>query len=83
MLTCILINVVIFLDILVILALVVTFIHADRTVQREVSKQGKRELKPLGIIALNIVACVLLVHFLCGDNELYHRFVEKRHVCLI
>ncbi|XP_046463931.1 RING finger and transmembrane domain-containing protein 2-like [Daphnia pulex] len=59
-------------DILVILALVVTFIHADRTVQREVSKQGKRELKPLGIIALNIVACVLLVHFLCGDNELYH-----------
>lgn len=59
-------------DILVILALVVTFVHADRTVQREVSKQGKRELKPLGIISLNIVACILLVHFLCGDNELYH-----------
>lgn len=71
-----------FSDILVILALVVTFVHADRTVQREVSKQGKRELKPLGIISLNIVACILLVHFLCGDNELYHRFVMKE-ICLI
>lgn len=65
-----------FLDILVILALVVTFIHADRTIQKEVAKQSKRELKPLAIIALNISACVLLVHFLCGDNELYHRFVK-------
>lgn len=62
-------------ELLVVIALVVTFVYADKTVKSEVSKQTKRELGPLGVICVNIAACILLVHFLCGDSQLYHRFV--------
>ena len=53
-------------------ALVITFVHANNTVQREVSKQGKRGLLPLAVIALNIMACVWFVYYMCGEKQLYY-----------
>ena len=61
-----------FSDILVVSALVATFIHANSIVQREVSKQVKREWGPLSVITLNIFACLTFVYVMCGDEQLYH-----------
>lgn len=59
-------------DIFVISGLFATFIHANNTVKHQVSRQGKRELGPLAVIALNIITCMLFVYFLRGNNELKH-----------
>lgn len=64
-----------FTDLLVMGALVATFIHSNNTVQREVSKQGKRELRNLLAISLNILACIWFVYFMCSEKELYHGYL--------
>ena len=61
------------LDLFVILGLFATFTHANNTVKHQVSRQAKRELGSLAIIALNITTCIFFVYFLNGNNELKHR----------
>jgi len=59
-------------DLFVILGLFATFTHANNTVKHQVSRQAKRELGSLAIIALNITTCIFFVYFLNGNNELKH-----------
>lgn len=55
-----------------VLTLTATFVHGDSKLKREVSKQAKRDVGTLAIVSMNILACIALVNYLCGDKALYY-----------
>ena len=57
--------------IFVFLALWGTFYHANSTVCREVSRNGRKAVWPLIIVMFNMLACIVLIYFVFEDEKLY------------
>ncbi|KFM79573.1 RING finger and transmembrane domain-containing protein 2, partial [Stegodyphus mimosarum] len=58
------------IGILVNIGLFITFFHANTVVKREVSKQGKRRLKSLLLIFVNLVMSILVIYTILADHNL-------------
>lgn len=56
--------------------LVITLLHASGTVEREVSNQNRRKLKPLIISLLNCHLSLMLLQIVYEDQQLYRRYLS-------
>lgn len=59
------------LDLFMLVGLVITLLHASGTVEREVSNQNRRKLKPLIISLLNCHLSLMLLQIVYEDQQLY------------
>lgn len=63
------------IGILVNIGLFITFFHANTVVKREVSKQGKRRLRSLFLVFVNLVMSILVIYTLLADHGLAYALV--------
>ena len=60
-----------FSGIFVFIALIVTFFHANSVITREVSRHARRNVWPLVAVLVNLMACIVFIHFVFEDAKLY------------
>ncbi|GBM28556.1 RING finger and transmembrane domain-containing protein 2 [Araneus ventricosus] len=63
------------IGILVNLGLFITFCHANAVIKREVAKQGKRRLRNLLLICVNLVTSIFVIYTLLADHNLAYALV--------
>lgn len=63
------------IGILVNLGLFITFCHANAVIKREVAKQGKRRLRNLLLICVNLVTSIFVIYTLLADHSLAYALV--------
>uniref|UniRef100_T1IMA1 RING-type domain-containing protein n=1 Tax=Strigamia maritima TaxID=126957 RepID=T1IMA1_STRMM len=61
--------------ILVLFGLVVTFMHANAVIKREVGRQSKRNLNSLGAVAINLFTCIFFIYYVFESDKLYYSLV--------
>uniref|UniRef100_T1INQ7 RING-type domain-containing protein n=1 Tax=Strigamia maritima TaxID=126957 RepID=T1INQ7_STRMM len=61
--------------ILVLFGLVVTFMHANAVIKREVGRQSKRNLNSLGGVAINLSTCIFFIYYVFESDKLYYSLV--------
>ena len=57
--------------IFVFIALIVTFFHANSVITREISRHARRNIWPLIAVLVNLLACIIFIHFVFEDAKLY------------
>jgi len=57
--------------IFVFIALMITFYHANSVITREVSRHARRNIWPLIAVLVNLLACIVFIHFVFEDAKLY------------
>ena len=60
-----------FSGIFVFIALMITFYHANSVITREVSRHARRNVWPLIAVLVNLLACIVFIHFVFEDAKLY------------
>ncbi|GIY84792.1 RING finger and transmembrane domain-containing protein 2 [Caerostris darwini] len=63
------------IGILVNLGLFITFCHANAVIKREVAKQGKRRLRNLFLIFINLITSIFVIYTLLADHTLAYALV--------
>ncbi|XP_071040115.1 E3 ubiquitin-protein ligase RNFT2 [Parasteatoda tepidariorum] len=63
------------IGILVNLGLFITFCHANTVVKREVSRQGKRRLRNLCFVLVNLTTSILVIYTLLADRSLAYALI--------
>lgn len=60
---------------LILLVLLVTFIHANKTIIREASKQQRKSFSTLAIEVVYITGCIILINYLFQGENLFMNLV--------
>ncbi|GFU43126.1 RING finger and transmembrane domain-containing protein 2 [Nephila pilipes] len=63
------------IGILVNLGLFITFCHANAVIKREVAKQGKRRLKHLLLVCINLGTSILVIYTILADYTLAYALI--------
>lgn len=61
--------------ILVLVGLIVTFLHSNAVIKREVGKQNKRNLGSLVAVAINLLTCVFFIYYVFESDKLYYSLI--------
>ncbi|KAL0267302.1 UNVERIFIED_CONTAM: hypothetical protein PYX00_009614 [Menopon gallinae] len=61
--------------ILIFLALLVTFAHADSVVKREIAKQNRRSLLSLFVLFIKLFFCICFIYYVFQDQQLYKSLI--------
>jgi len=61
--------------ILVLAGLVITFMHANSVIRREVGKQSKRNLASLAAISINLLTCIVFIYYVFESEKLHYSLI--------
>lgn len=63
------------IGILVMFGLIITFIHANSVIKREVGKQAKRNTSSLLAVIINLLTCIVFIYYVFDSDKLYNNLV--------
>ncbi|GAB6026487.1 hypothetical protein CHUAL_012912 [Chamberlinius hualienensis] len=60
------------IGILVMFGLLITFVHANSVIKREVGKQAKRTVSSLLAVIINLLTCIFFIYYVFDSEKLYN-----------